>query len=966
MKKLLLIPLALMLLAATYGPPFSVSDLSSLTNRPNPSAINPAAIVVNGTNSLDAAGGLFVYLPTATNAVDNDTYFASTSTGRWVRVDRQLKTIVNPLLLSGGSLSLANSAVTPGTYTNTILTVNSNGLVTFATNGTISASGSSSNWYAYIYSISTLVTNFALVGNDTLSTYGPLTWHVTGGTNIYADIASHTITDAMLDYVPTNTLKGSDMSTAAGAIASVGDIQIGANLQLSGGVLSAITFSGTNTWQIGVDGTVVNEPNLADGTYVTVSASGSNVTFSIPASGATAGTYTNATVTVNDRGFVTSISSGSSGGGGAGTNAFINGVLVQPLRITNSTSVLIYTNGSGDITFNVNDYDGFWSDLTNALVADANVSFVYTNNTIRISASAGGGSTNGTVVTVDGGADLTRANFADTTGIGVASSGTNVNISINDRDFGDLTTSSSGTVMTIDNNAITSNKVAAANITQDKLSASGTGTSTNFLAGDYTYKQVTTNMIPGLVGDIANLQRSLTFTNGVTNVNNVVSADLAAGSNISFSTNNGKITIASTASGSLSVNGSSVSTPNFTNSSTALWNVSGTNISLTITNVPGTTTSNVLQWVGSAYFVVTNNSTLGDFQTLVTNGIITAASCVDCQNDSPGIIEFSFPSRSTNYVWTFMPEGNVNGYVAYEAEGYRGTNSLRIKIHETAGSVFFTGGYWMRFDFWDKVAVGGSGSGGGGDVYAASNNVFTASNTIANLNVTNFLVRNERSYLPTSGAAFSSGQNAGAGTTIQFYPWLSAGLTSGTLSQNAFSGITADPYPKLTYVSSTSANSGGTTIQQSSSFLLKGDEQFELGFYIEKTNAVVGRFGFLDTFSATFPTDGCFFEMTNGVISGKAVSFGTASTSGTSFALPEDNTIRNRAVVSLNSNASTASYFLYTNGTLAWSDTISANIPTGAGRYTSSGVVMYHTGTGSGTNVVSIGWLGVDPAIYNR
>lgn len=554
MKKLLLIPLALVLLAATYGPPFSVSDLSSLTNRPNPSAINPAAIVVNGTNSLDAAGGLFIYLPTATNAVDNDTYFATTSTGRWVRVDRQLKTIISPLLLSAGSLSLASSAVTPGTYTNTILTVNSNGLVTFATNGTIASGGSSSNWYAYIYNISTLVTNFALIGNDTLSTYGPLTWHLTGGSNIYADIATHTITDAMLDYVPTNTLKGSDMATAAGAIASVGDIQIGANLQLSGGVLSAITSSGTNTWQIGVDGTVVNEPNLADGTYVTVSASGSDITFTIPDSGASAGTYTNATVTVNAKGFVTSISSGTGGDGvGAGTNAFINGVLVQPLRITNSTSVLVYTNGSGDITFNVSDYDGFWSDLTNALVADANVSFVYTNNTIRISASAGGGSTNGTVVTVDGGADLTRANFADTTGIGVAASGTNVNISINDRDFGDVTTSSSGTVMTIDNSAITSNKLAAANVTQDKLSATGTGTSTNFLAGDYTYKQVTTNMIPGLVSDITSLQKALSFTNGVTNVNNVVSVDLAAGSNITFSTNNGKITIASSGGGSFTI-----------------------------------------------------------------------------------------------------------------------------------------------------------------------------------------------------------------------------------------------------------------------------------------------------------------------------------------------------------------------------------------------------------------------------
>ena len=35
------------------------------------------------------------------------------------------------------------------------------------------------------------------------------------------------------------------------------------------------------------------------------------------------------------------------------------------------------------------------------------------------------------------------------------------------------------------------------------------GTSTNFFAGDKTYKQITTNMVPGLVGDVSNLQTAI-------------------------------------------------------------------------------------------------------------------------------------------------------------------------------------------------------------------------------------------------------------------------------------------------------------------------------------------------------------------------------------------------------------------------------------------------------------------------
>src|SRR5690606_14587907 len=79
---------------------------------------------------------------------------------------------------------------------------------------------------------------------------------------------------------------------------------------------------------------------------------------------------------------------------------------------------------------------------------------------------------------------------------------TNATGRLPDRDFGDITVGSSGAAMTLDDSTVTSNKIVAANVTIDKLSATGTPLSTNFLAGDYSWKQITTNMIPGLVADI--------------------------------------------------------------------------------------------------------------------------------------------------------------------------------------------------------------------------------------------------------------------------------------------------------------------------------------------------------------------------------------------------------------------------------------------------------------------------------
>lgn len=71
-----------------------------------------------------------------------------------------------------------------------------------------------------------------------------------------------------------------------------------------------------------------------------------------------------------------------------------------------------------------------FSALTNALIAGANITFDISTNTLTINATGGGGGTNGTAVTVDGGADLTRANFADSSEITFSVSGTNVTAGI--------------------------------------------------------------------------------------------------------------------------------------------------------------------------------------------------------------------------------------------------------------------------------------------------------------------------------------------------------------------------------------------------------------------------------------------------------------------------------------------------------------------------------------------------------
>jgi hypothetical protein len=232
--------------------------------------------------------------------------------------------------------------------------------------------------------------------------------------------------------------------------------------------------------------------------------------------------------------------------------------------------------------------------LTNMLVAGANVTLAIntTNQTITISSSGGGGgATNGTSVSVNGGTALSVANINNTTGIAVNVSGTNVTFSIVDRDFGDLTVSSSGTVFTIDNGVINTNKIDAtlyawinnkpdlsdANVWTDantftkpiQVPSGGTGTNTHpaeaLLVGNGT------NVVKHLVASA----NKLAGWNGSSQVTNI-----GAGTGIAI--NDGVISATGTNAPQLGVNGSSVANPNLTNGPQLSPSVSSSNITIVI------------------------------------------------------------------------------------------------------------------------------------------------------------------------------------------------------------------------------------------------------------------------------------------------------------------------------------------------------------------------------------------------
>jgi len=339
----------------------------------------------NGTNlTLPLAYGTGV-----TN--DNGTVKAAIAAGSNVTLTTNVNTVT--ISAAGSSLTFTNgttnsAGIVSGAYlpgANVTFTTNA-GAITIASTG--GGSGPTNGSAIYVKGTGVTVANFVASG-ELDPTYS--------GTNLtYAlvigSVATNKIDSTFYNFINN---KQAALTFTNGVTNAAGIVQAalvaGSNVTLSTN-LGAITISATggggltNGSAVFVDGVYQSAPNFADSSELNVAVSGTNATYNIIANSIATNkidsTFYNfinnkqsalsfSTGTTNSGGTVTAAlaagtnmvfttnantitinSTAAGGGGGLGTNLFVNNVLSQPAKLTNSATITWTTNSNGDIVAN--------------------------------------------------------------------------------------------------------------------------------------------------------------------------------------------------------------------------------------------------------------------------------------------------------------------------------------------------------------------------------------------------------------------------------------------------------------------------------------------------------------------------------------------------------------------------------------------------------------------------------------
>lgn len=185
-------------------------------------------------------------------------------------------------------------------------------------------------------------------------------------------------------------------------------------------------------------------------------------------------------------------------------------------------------------------------------------------------------------------------------------------------------------------------------------------------------------------------------------------------------------------------------------------------------------------------------------------------------------------------------------------------------------------------------------------------------------------------------------------------PFSKASVNTGTIASIA----SIANHPGIQRLSSSASASSGHQIgiiTSPDALLLQGGEVAEYILRVVNTASLFLVAGFHDNDNIGTPTDGAWFELSGTTLNGKTANNSTISTTSSSYVITANTWYRLKVEVS--TGASLVTFTLYdSSGVVLWTDSLSSNIPTAAGRETDMKLGAIWTAA-SATALVDVDWM---------
>jgi hypothetical protein len=362
-------------------------------------------------------------------------------------------------------------------------------------------------------------------------------------------------------------------------------------------------------------------------------------------------------------------------------------------------------------------------------------------------------------------------------------------------------------------------------------------------------------------------------------------------------------------------------------------------------------------WVAGEYPVMTlNNNTIIHLVTGLNGGSAVNKSYVDWNLSVTNSTQYSIQVQ--NISWS---NASMKAYVdSVAGTGAATTWNLSV-TNSTQYSIQVQNISWSNASMKAYVDAAIAGVGGGsGDT---SGFLFTNGTRVmnGNLNMGGNTIINATEYRPfnrTRAVVIES--DFFDGSTDAIPGLLGAAISSGTVAGVA----TTANHPGVIYMRDSTTAAGGYRFGCAGTQLIAGKEVFDVIF---QTNGVrtaeSTKFGWGDaTAAATLPTDGIWFNITKtaGVATNRL--YGNTSSnsarSGTRTYYDLTTSTWYRGIIQVNDAASLVTYSVYSDaGALLWTDTVSTNIPTGAGRDTSPCIIVAESSTDAAADILRLDYV---------